>query len=97
MANDTDYFNDVVGSLTIDDMKVLGLLYDKEANAAYKAIVNSEVITHSELSEATYRRIVYRLAANKFVEIINVKKQSALYITQYGIAAVLQSVEGVGA
>lgn len=91
------YFKDVVSSLTIDDMKILGVLYDKEADVGFKAIVNSEVVTASGLSEATYRRIVYRLVANKFIEIINVKKQNALYITQYGVNAILQSVEGVGA
>jgi hypothetical protein len=90
-----DYFRSVVSSLTIDDMKVLGILYDHEADAGFKALLNSDVFGNSGLSEATYRRIIYRLEANKFIEIINVKKQNALYITRYGVNAVLKSIEGV--
>lgn len=92
-----DYFKSVVSSLTVDDMNILEILYTKEADAAFKALLNSDVLTHSRLSEATYRRIIYRLEANKFVEIINVKKQNAMYITQYGIEAIIKSVEGVSA
>lgn len=92
-----DYFKSVVSSLTVDDMNILDILYSKEADAAFKAIVNSDVLRISKLSEATYRRIIYRLEANKFIEIINVKKQNALYITQYGIQAIIKSVEGVSA
>lgn len=92
-----NYFNDVVSSLTIDDMNILGILYDKEATAGFKAMINNEVYEMSGLSEATYRRIIYRLAANKFIEIIGVKKQNALYITEYGIQAIMKSLEGVSA
>lgn len=92
-----DYFKSVVSSLTVDDMNVLEILYRKESDAAFKAMSNSEVLQSSGLSEATYRRIIYRLEANKFIEIINVKKQNALYITRYGVEAILKSVEGVSA
>jgi transcription initiation factor IIE alpha subunit len=92
-----DYFKSVVSSLTIDDMKILGILYDHEADAGFKALLNADVCSSSGLSEATYRRIIYRLEANKFIEIINVKKQNAIYITKFGISAVLKSVEGVSA
>jgi hypothetical protein len=92
-----DYFEVVVSSLTIDDMFVLGILLEKEATAAFKALSNHEIMTLAKLTEATYRRIIYRLVANKFIEVISVKKQNALYLTEYGKLAIIRNIEGVGA
>lgn len=87
-----DYFENVVSSLTIDDMNILVILYDNEATAGFKALSNGEVFERSGLSEATYRRTMYRLVANKFIEIVTVKKQNAFYVTLYGVKAIEKSM-----
>lgn len=92
-----DYFKDVVSSLSIDDMNILGILYDNEALATFKAINGNEVFETSGLSEATYRKIIYRLIANKFVEAVTLKRQHSLFITQYGATALKTSLEGMSA
>lgn len=92
-----DYFQHVANSLTHDDMKVLGILFDNEATAGFKAMKNADVLPATQLSEATYRRVVYRLSANKFVEIITQQKMHMLYITEFGMNAIRTTVNGVGA
>jgi hypothetical protein len=92
-----DYFQHVANSLTHDDMKVLAILMDNEANAGFKAMKNADVLPATQLSEATYRRIIYRLSANKFVEIVTQQKMHMLYITEFGMNAIRTTVNGVGA
>lgn len=89
------YFQDVVSSLSIEDMNVLGILYDNEAKASFRAMRNVEVLIASGLTAATFRRIMYRLIANRFVETMLGKKSHSLYITQYGVAALKASLEEV--
>lgn len=93
----TNYFQEVTKSLTLNDMNVLAVLYDSEANASYKAMKNVELLEKTRLSEANYRKIIYRLAANKFVEIVNHQKFKTIYITTFGIEAIHTVLKGVGA
>ncbi|MWV44855.1 hypothetical protein GRF59_14635 [Paenibacillus sp. HJL G12] len=92
-----NYFEYVLSSLTIDDVFILGALQEAEATAGFKAVSNADLQKTVAFTEATYRRTINRLCANKFVETINVKKQNLLYLTEYGIAAVTKSLERVGA
>ncbi|GAB6989446.1 hypothetical protein [Paenibacillus pini] len=92
-----DYFEYVASHLTIDDMKVLGYLLDNDATAGFKAIKNSEVMSSTGLTEGTFRRIIYRLSANKFIEIVTLQKMHTLYISDFGSVAIKTAVKGVGA
>lgn len=92
-----DYFKDVASSLTMDDFRVLAALYDQDAVSGFSAMKNSDILLATKLSEATYRRIVYRLSANKFVEIVTRQKMHMLYITQYGVNAINTTMKGIGA
>lgn len=91
------YFSDVVKDLSIDDMALLGTLHDKEATASFKALLNNEALNASGLSEATFRKVLYRLVANKFISIVAQKRQHSVYITQYGLAALTTTLKGVSA
>jgi DNA-binding IclR family transcriptional regulator len=90
------YFNDVVSSLSLDDMRILSILFDNEASAGFRAMKNIDIQNLSGLSESTYRRCVNRLRANKFIETFIGKKQHSLYVTHYGTQALKISLEGVG-
>lgn len=91
------YFEDVVSSLTYDDINVLSILYDNEATASFKSIKNKEVLERTGYTEAVYRRILYKLTGNKFISTIQINKQQGLYITQYGIQAINKSLQEVSA
>jgi hypothetical protein len=90
------YFIDVIKDLSLDDMKLLGALHDQEATAGFKSLNNCEALIASGLSQATYRKVFYRLAANKFITTVTQKRQHSIYITQYGIVALQITLKGVG-
>jgi predicted transcriptional regulator len=91
------YFHDVVSSLSMDEMRVLGILFDNEATVTFKAMATNSVVEQGGLSEALYRKIMYRLSANKLIQVVPVKRQHSMIITQYGIEALKNSLKEMGA
>jgi RIO-like serine/threonine protein kinase len=91
------YFQDVVSSLSLDDMNVLGALFDQDATAGFKAVQNIDVQQKAKLTEATFRKVLYRLIANKFINVVTLTRQHSLYITSYGVEALKKSLEEVSA
>lgn len=92
-----NYFQEVISSLTYNDMKVLGILFDNEADASFKAMKNTDILERTKLTEANYRKIIYRLVASKFIEVINHQKNKNIYITDFGVQALQTTMKGVGA
>jgi DNA-binding MarR family transcriptional regulator len=91
------YFKDVVSDLSIDDMNFLGALYDNDATAGFKAMTHNEVMGKCGLTIADFRKVVYRLVANKFISTVPNKRQHSVYLTHYGIAALRTNIEGASA
>lgn len=89
------YFNHIVSKLTIDDMNILGILTDNDATATFKAMKKKDVHLKSGLSEANYRKIIYRLDAINFIETVTGNKEHMYYITTFGRKAVEKSLEEV--
>nr|WP_156736402.1 hypothetical protein [Mycobacterium sp. E3298] len=89
------YFNDVVESLTIEDIQLLSILFDNDATAAFKSLKSKDVLQITGYSEAVYRRVLNRLTANKFVGVISLNKQHGLYISGYGVSAISKSLSEV--
>lgn len=90
-----DYFQNIVNNLTLDDMNVLGILIDNEATATFKSMRKKDIFERSGLSEANYRKVIYRLDAINFIETVIGNKEHMLFITNFGIMAVEKSLEGV--
>jgi predicted transcriptional regulator len=90
-----DYFQHIVTKLTIDDMNILGILTDNDATATFKAMRKKDVFNKSGLSEANYRKVIYRLDAINFIETVTGSKEHMFFITNFGLTAVEQSIEGV--
>lgn len=90
-----NYFKHIVSRLTIDEMNVLGILTDNDATATFKAMRKKEVFDRSCLSEANFRKIIYRLDAVNFIETVSGNKEHMYYITQFGLMAIDESLDGV--
>lgn len=86
------YFKDVVSELSIDDMQLLSFLYDNDATLSFKAIRNNDAANKCGFSEATFRKVMYRLIASKFVGNVTMQRSHSIFITQYGIAAIKKSL-----
>lgn len=91
----TEYFNMVISDLTLDDLGILGILLDNEATSNFKALKYKSISGISELSKAKFYKTIYRLSANKFIEII-AGKEYRMYITSYGITALEKSLSNEG-
>lgn len=76
------YFHDVVSSLCDDDMNVLGVLSD--TTAVYNSILANEVFERSGLSEATYRKTMQRLIGTRMIQVVTLKRQHSMFITNWG-------------
>lgn len=88
-----NYFDHIISKLTINDMSILGVLADNQANVAFKAMRKKDVFDQLKMSEANFRKSLYRLEANQFIEVDTVDREHKLYITEYGQIALNQSLE----
>lgn len=89
------YFDTITSKLTLDDMNVLGILYDNDATAKFKSMTNKNVIEQTQLTHAKYRKAINRLDALHFIETVIGGKEHGLYVSEFGIAAINKNLEGV--
>lgn len=89
------YFQHITSRLTIDEMNIIAVLTDNEATATFKAMKKKDVFELSKLSEANFRKIIYRLDAINFIETVTGNKEHMYYVTSFGLNAIDQSLEGV--
>lgn len=89
------YFDLIVSKLTVDDLSILGVLQVNEATNAFKSLRKQAITKQGQLSEAIFRRSFGRLTGTCLVESVTGKKEHSFFITEYGIMALQQSMEGV--
>jgi predicted transcriptional regulator len=89
-----DYFDFVVNRLDIDELGILGILFDKEANAVFKALPTKHTMDLADLSKSKFYRLLNRLSSAGFVECSKGTNYSKIYLTQFGINALEKSLEG---
>ena len=87
------YFYHIVCKLTFDEMNILGVLSDQQANAVFKSIKRKGVQELSKLSDANFRKALYRLEANSLIEIYTRSQQHKLYISSYGESALRKQLQ----
>ncbi|WP_137743275.1 hypothetical protein [Robertmurraya siralis] len=78
------YFEEIVNSLSIEDLSLLGLLHDNDAEIKFKAIKKKDLQEQSNLSEANFRKSIYRLEIAKLIEIVTGQKEHKVFITNFG-------------
>lgn len=90
-----EYFHHILKSLTIEDVSILGILYDEDANSKVKAIKSPLLYGRSDTSEAKYRKVIGRLTSLNFIEINSDYKEHSLFITEYGKKALELTIENM--
>lgn len=86
------YFDHILSRLTLDEMGILGVLLDYDATATFKAMKKKILFEHGGLSEANFRKIIYRLDALNFIETVSGNKEHMYFITGYGKNAMEKSI-----
>ena len=94
--NVDQYFRCVVSGLTIDDTMILGILQDKDAISKQKSIKVSVVLKDSEYTEAKFRKSIDRLTALQFIILNKDYKEHGVFISEYGIIALRNTIETMG-
>lgn len=89
------YFEHIVDNLTHEDLMILTVLNDKEANAAFSSQRRNKLFEKSELSLANFRKTINKLFAARLINVVTGGKEHRIYITNYGVEALYKSVEGV--
>jgi len=87
-----DYFEEVMRKLTIEDVGVLGWLFQNEANAVFKAVKKRSVAEGVNYSTSNFRKTLSKLEAIHFVGTVTGAKEHKLYLTEYGQQAVQQGI-----
>lgn len=90
------YFRCVVSGLTIDDTMLLGILQDKDAISKQKSIKVSVVLKESEYTEAKFRKSIDRLTALQFITLNKDYKEHGVFISEYGVIALKNTLETMG-
>ena len=91
----SDYFENVVRKLTIEDVRILSWLLAEDATAAFKAIKRSSVFEGINLSATSFRKTLSKLEAINFIGMVTNAKEHKLYLTQFGQRAVTKATEEV--
>ena len=87
------YFQHIVSKLTYNEMVILGLLHDQQANAVFKSITKKNAHESTELSLAEFRKSLIRLEANGFIETCSSQKEHRIFITNFGLVALNEQLK----
>lgn len=90
-----DYFNAIVKSLRLEELEILAVLSEKDADVPFKAIKNSELIKLVNLTKFKHSKVLNRLQAMQFIDEIKNERASKVFITPFGVKALQKSLKGV--
>lgn len=82
------YFLSLTDRMTIDEIEILNMLTSKESTNRFSARTKKDLLTQSNLTEAKFRKIINRLEALNFIEIVSGSREHLVYVTEYGQSAI---------
>lgn len=89
------YFENIVHNLTFEEVGILGILSDRDATAAFKAIKRSELLVDSQMTVANFRKVFGKLTATRLVDVVTGNKEHKVFLTNFGQVALDKSLEEV--
>lgn len=81
-----EYFYEVVNQLSLNEVKILAYLYNKEANSQISAIKTGEISEYLNVSRSTCGRLINKLIIASFIRQVNNSRNYSVYITAFGLA-----------
>jgi DNA-binding MarR family transcriptional regulator len=82
------YFLSLTDRLTIDEIELLNQLTSSESTNRFSAKTKKELFHSSKLTESRFRKILYRLEALRFIEIVAGAREHLIFVTEYGQNAI---------
>ena len=90
-----EYFEEVLSTVSHDELTILNELYVSDSFTAYTALTNAHLKKCSSLSDATYRKVISNLIRLQFIRQHVGSKNHAYYISPYGSLAINKISQGV--
>lgn len=90
-----NYFSYVVSNLAFEEVSILGILIDKDSTAPFKSITRESLLNSSGLTLARFRKVINNLTSSHLVEVVTGGKEHRMYITEYGMKAIQESLKEV--
>lgn len=88
------HFTSLVERLTIEEIEMLNYLIHREATTRFSARTKSEIMLELSFNEPTLRKIICRLEAMNFIEVVAGSRKHLIFINQYGLQAIQKLCEG---
>ena len=90
-----DSYKDVIISkLTLDDVLLLGILYENDATMTHKAMRKKSILEKSNLTDARYKKSLYRLSGGYLIDTVSGITEQRLFLTNEGCKATEIKLEG---
>mgnify|MGYP001156521968 FL=1 len=88
------HFTSLVERLTLEEIELLNYLINKEATTRFSGRTKQEIMSELNFSEPTIRKIICRLEAMNFIEVVAGNRKHLIHINQYGLQAIQKLYEG---
>jgi len=82
------YFMSLTDRLTIEEIELLNNLTSNECVNHFTAKKKQDIFNESNLTESKFRKVMYRLEALNFIEIVAGSREHLIYVTEYGQSAI---------
>jgi DNA-binding MarR family transcriptional regulator len=83
-----NYFLLITERLSLEEIEILNILTSHESTNRFTAKTKKSLFTDSGLTEAKFRKIIYRLEALNFIEIVSGSREHLIFVTEYGQNAI---------
>ena len=88
------YKQAIISKLTLDDVLLLGVLYENDATMTHKAMRKKSILEKSSLTDAKYKKSLYRLSGSCLIEAVSGITDQRLFLTSEGYKATEIKLEG---
>lgn len=82
------YFLSLTDRMTLEEIELLNLLTSNESTNRFSARTKKTLFHQSNVSEAKFRKIIYRLEALNFIEVVAGSREHLIFVTEYGQKAI---------
>lgn len=87
------HFLSLIERLTLEEIELLNYLISKEATNRFTAQTKKEIFSVFNLTEAKFRKILCRLEAMNFIEIVAGSRDRFVYANEYGMEVIQKVYE----
>ncbi|WP_099301850.1 hypothetical protein [Bacillus sp. Marseille-P3800] len=90
------FFKSVANLTSNEELRILALLYEREADSIFKSISRKKIQDGLSFKEASLRKCLLLLQGKQFIQSNHHTKEIKYFISEFGIQALTYSLERTG-